>query len=872
MPMHRSSRPTILLLALAAWLPACLSPGPGSHPAADAGPRPGKDSGEPPGLDASNTMPDARVDAGSASDAAPEADLPDTATADAGAPDMGVPDGGPPDTGAGDPCAGAEDGVPCDDGDPCTVRSVCTAGVCGGGVPRAKYEPPDGRVAHAMGQWPDGNAAYITALADPALLPTAQLIFVDLGDTPRGWSPANLERSFTQIESEGRLVHIDLALRGLQPTPAELAGMEDPLYGIDDEIANGTGARFLDRARDVARIVRNHGRPVFVRIGGEFSGAWNGYHPYAYPVAYRRVVEAFREEGAENAAFIWCYEPAAADDFDVVDEAGSRWWPGDDVIDWYGIDLFAEADIAGPESRNGRRTSYGRTLRFLAMARDHRRPVVIAESSPSRVDITADPADGEADWQAWFVPYFALIEAHPHIKMFTYINFDWSSAGYYAQSGWRNADISRNATIVEHYLEELRRPRYLHRPELALLEEVAEECRPDPCGDGVCSPGESCAACPQDCQGCGAASVTFTLGPEEVVFDWTTDRCEDMDLPDVYAHALRTPDGIVLASGNAPSNYWSFGADLDGVRRSCTPVLVSRDDHDPSTFSGQEWITSIWTADGIHVYALVHDEYHDPVAPNCRPGDSSPANPCWYNAITWAASDDGGRSFHRPEPNGHLVAAPPSPWNPDAVPRGAPPPYGYMEPSNVVPGPDGAWYALFFALTDPARGEVAGTCLMRTEDPSRPDSWRLWDGAAFSIPPTDPYIEEDPAPPCAFLRGAGGLRGSLTWNSYLGRYLLVGSLQTQEAGQTVCGIGYSTSADLLVWEQPRLLRRTSLPWEACSVRGLPVDVYPSLIDPDDTSLDFHRTGQTPWLYFTRFNGMGLDRDLLRVRLRLDAGP
>src|SRR3954470_7091878 len=32
-------------------------------------------------------------------------------------------------------------------------------------------------------------------------------------------------------------------------------------------------------------------------------------------------------------------------------------------------------------------------------------------------------------------------------------------------------------------------------------------------------------------------------GPAELVFDWTTQRCEDLDIPDLPARAFRTADG-----------------------------------------------------------------------------------------------------------------------------------------------------------------------------------------------------------------------------------------------------------------------------------------------------------------------------------------
>ena len=52
----------------------------------------------------------------------------DTSTADTSTADTTVEDTGP-----ADPCDGKADGESCDDGDPCTLDDVCSAGACVGG-------------------------------------------------------------------------------------------------------------------------------------------------------------------------------------------------------------------------------------------------------------------------------------------------------------------------------------------------------------------------------------------------------------------------------------------------------------------------------------------------------------------------------------------------------------------------------------------------------------------------------------------------------------------------------------------------------------------------------------------------------------------
>lgn len=375
------------------------------------------------------------------------------------------------------------------------------------------------------------------------------------------------------------------------------------------------------------------------------------------------------------------------------------------------------------------------------------------------------------------------------------------------------------------------------------------------------------------------------LGEPEVVMRYRTDSCwaaGGWDLPDMPARGVRRPgdEWILLFAGNAPSFYVLVGPDFDSLRRDCSaPVLRSGDSPSPHTFDHQEWILSVYR-EGRVLHALVHNEYHDPTAPNCKPGTTDPSNPCWYNVITYAASRDGGRTFRQLAAPHHVVAAPPIPWDPtppQPCRRGIcpPPPYGYFGASNIVRGPDGYYYAMFMAIPDPARPAFRGTCLMRTATLGDPSSWRAWDGTGFHLPMPSPYDGEgNPRPtglpPCTFVspETIGTLHECLTYNAYLGYYLLVGSGVFALDGVLRCGVYFSLSRDLLHWSPPQLILPTKLPYPPCTPDGTPDGslLYPSLIDHGDTTPNFEVTGQSPYLYLVRWNS-GLDRDLLRVKVR-----
>ena len=75
-------------------------------------------------------------------------------------------------------------------------------------------------------------------------------------------------------------------------------------------------------------------------------------------------------------------------------------------------------------------------------------------------------------------------------------------------------------------------------------------------------------------------------GPEEIVFDWTTDRCEDEHIPDIAPRAFRDADGLVQLNIGHYVNYRMTGPDLDTLASDCTaPVMETAFDPDPSQFN-----------------------------------------------------------------------------------------------------------------------------------------------------------------------------------------------------------------------------------------------------------------------------------------------
>jgi len=174
-------------------------------------------------------------------------------------------------------------------------------------------------------------------------------------------------------------------------------------------------------------------RPVYIRIGFEFNGSQNGYQPATYKQAFIHVTKMLRQYHVA-AATVWCANPIRAD---------MEFYPGDQWVDWWGLDIFGADEITGMD-----------TYRFLNAARARKKPVLIGESTAQTIGTIA----GLKSWDTWFAPYFGLIHSQPGIKAFFYINWNWNGSHW----NWGDARLEANEIVAKKYAQEMLNPLYRH--------------------------------------------------------------------------------------------------------------------------------------------------------------------------------------------------------------------------------------------------------------------------------------------------------------------------------------------------------------------------------------------------------------------------
>lgn len=297
-------------------------------------------------------------------------------------------------------------------------------------VPRANYGArlePVSTVVHGAGQ---SDAASVDAYCGALESGKRPKVFMDYAfvkNNPAG-SISRLAAKLSTLESK----YSDLKLAAQIGLSMTVDGSPDQHY--EQDVAAGTYDSNIDALGDALSTL---GRPVYIRIGYEFNGSWNGYHADTYKQAFQRVTDRLRAK-ATNFATVWCAYPATT---------SLDYYPGDNYVDWFGVDIFDSGDIESSD-----------VAEFLDLADAHKKPVMIGESTPRGVGVL----DGQKSWDSWFKPYFDLIHRRKEIKAFSYINWNWAS--YPQWSSWGDARLQMNDVVTANYRAEMQKSLYLHSP------------------------------------------------------------------------------------------------------------------------------------------------------------------------------------------------------------------------------------------------------------------------------------------------------------------------------------------------------------------------------------------------------------------------
>ena len=276
------------------------------------------------------------------------------------------------------------------------------------------FAPPSGKTLLFVGQDRDTLARYVRGTGS---VPGGTMFYTSVQDLRGLQKAANYGSGPQDAKALLRYRHSTIQI-GLYMVGA-LGGVVTGKYDKNLKIL----AQWIKKAR----------RPVYLRIGYEFDNPENHYDPQLYQQAFRYVVDFLRGQGVSNAAYVWhSYCPEEAQWMD--------WYPGNDYVDWFGASIFASSQI-------------WRATDFLELARKHRKPFMIAESTPAGMYSVRGKLD-------WFKHVFRFIRDR-NVEAFCYIDSNWDAMPMFVSLKWGDARIEQKRELKDFWLKEIRDDRYL---------------------------------------------------------------------------------------------------------------------------------------------------------------------------------------------------------------------------------------------------------------------------------------------------------------------------------------------------------------------------------------------------------------------------
>jgi hypothetical protein len=166
---------------------------------------------------------------------------------------------------------------------------------------------------------------------------------------------------------------ISFAQTALQHGATLLIDM-DPTSASCASIAAGQQDAFLE---SYAQSVKAFGHPVIISFGHEMNGTWYPWgwthtQPAVFVQAWRRIVDVFRETGADNVTWLWTVNSVASYEGPIAD-----YWPGASYVTWVAIDAYyyaADNDFGGV---------FGPTIAALRQLTN--KPILVSETAIGQV-------------------------------------------------------------------------------------------------------------------------------------------------------------------------------------------------------------------------------------------------------------------------------------------------------------------------------------------------------------------------------------------------------------------------------------------------------------------------------------------------------
>lgn len=168
--------------------------------------------------------------------------------------------------------------------------------------------------------------------------------------------------------------------------------------------------------RTWAKAAKAAGLPIFLRFASEMNGDWVVWHgdPAKYIEKFCLVARVMKEE-APNVAMVW--SPC-----DVPRYSMSAYYPGDDVVDWVGLNMYTMPYGDGQPSKPGFGTSPIERLEEVYRLYAGRKPIMLSETGVAHK--TNRDGKSHTDWAVANLQrlYEIVPKKYPRVKAIIYYN------------------------------------------------------------------------------------------------------------------------------------------------------------------------------------------------------------------------------------------------------------------------------------------------------------------------------------------------------------------------------------------------------------------------------------------------------------------
>jgi hypothetical protein len=178
----------------------------------------------------------------------------------------------------------------------------------------------------------------------------------------------------------------------------------------------------LDKVQDdeylktLADQMRESGARIFLRFASEMNAPWTKYS--GKPQLYRqkfKLVHDVMERLAPNVAMVWC--PAAEPKNAITD-----YYPGDDAVDWVGVNFYNVTFHNLDFSRPGDNVDPRLQLRYVYKLYSDRKPIIICEYGATHYSMLEGARNASFASQRIKKLYAALRTDFTRVKSVNYFN------------------------------------------------------------------------------------------------------------------------------------------------------------------------------------------------------------------------------------------------------------------------------------------------------------------------------------------------------------------------------------------------------------------------------------------------------------------